>query len=135
MSTLRLRSHLAPTPRHRWRPMLSLSGALIAARRGGAAVEPPRTAIWPNTPILEPENELDPVDLGSVSIFADSRSEPELLIAVGAWRFARIAGPLPGNPVPPTNDDLPRLTRYRQDVLIHEMLDLRINRTSGSHDA
>jgi hypothetical protein len=108
--------------------MLPLCGQLIHARWSGEAVWLPLGSIWPVGSILEPESATGHPEPGEVLLFADRRSEPELLIPYGPTRFACRAGPLEGNPVLLIEDDLAQLVGRGREILLRGAMELRIDR-------
>jgi Protein of unknown function (DUF3830) len=124
----RLRWDLAPQSCTRLMQMLPLCGQVIHARWSGEAIWLPLGTNWPIGSILEPESATGHPAPGEVLLFADRRSEPELLIPYGPTRFASRAGPLEGNPVLLIEDDLPQLVELGREILLHGAMELRIDR-------
>ena len=128
----RLRWDLAPQSCKRLMQMLSLRGQVIHARWSGEAIWLPLSTDWPIGSTLEPESATGHPEPGAVLLFADRRSEPELLIAYGTTRFASKAGPLEGNPVLFIQDDRPQLAELGREILMHGAMELRIDRPLGT---
>jgi hypothetical protein len=124
----RLRWDLAPQSCARLMQMLPLCGRVIHARWSGEAIWLPLGTNWPIGSILEPESATGHPAPGEVLLFADRRSEPELLIAYGTTRFASQAGALEGNPVLLIENDLPQLVERGREILLHGAMELRIDR-------
>jgi hypothetical protein len=112
--------------------MLPFRGGVIHARYSGEAIWSPLSTVWPNALTLEREHATGHPGPGEVLLFADRRSEPELLIPYGATRFASKAGPLEGNPVLLIQEDLPQLVECGREILMHGAMELRIDRPLGS---
>jgi Protein of unknown function (DUF3830) len=112
--------------------MLPFRGDVIHARWSGEAIWSPLSTVWPNASTLEREHATGHPTPGEVLLYADRRSEPELLIAYGETRFASKAGPLEGNPVLLIQEDLARLVDCGREIHIHGAMELRIDRPLGS---
>ena len=112
--------------------MLPFRGGVIHARYSGEAIWSPLSTVWPNAVTLEREDAMGHPEPGEVLLFADRRSEPELLVPYGATRFASKAGPLEGNPVLLIQEDLPQLVECGREILMHGAMELRIDRPLGS---
>lgn len=123
---------LAPQSCKRLTAMLPFRGDVIHARWSGEAIWSPMSTVWPDPSTLEREHATGYPEPGEVLLFADRRSEPELLIAYGETRFASKAGPLEGNPVLLIREDLPRLVECGHEILMHGAMELLIDRPSGS---
>ena len=67
-------------------------------------------------------------------MFAGEQSEPELLIAYGACRFACKSGALAGNPVLTIDDGLAQLAALGLRVLWRGATVLTIRLTDGTRD-
>jgi hypothetical protein len=128
----RLRWDLAPKSCKTLTTMLPFCGDIIHARWSGEAIWLPLTSVWPKASILEREHPTGNPEPGEVLLFADARSEPELLIAYGTTRFSSKAGPLEGNPVLLIQNDLPQLVERGREILMHGAMELRIDRPLGS---
>lgn len=128
----RLQWDLAPQSCKRLTAMLPFRGGVIHARYSGEAIWSPLSTVWPNALTLEREHATGHPEPGEVLLFADRRSEPELLIPYGATRFASKAGPLEGNPVLLIQEDLPQLVECGREILMHGAMELRIDRPLGS---
>lgn len=108
--------------------MLPFRGHLIHARWSGEAIWSPLSTVWASRSILEPEHATGQPEPGEVLLFPGGRSEPELLFAYGATRFASKAGPLEGNPVLRIQDDLAQLMELGRAILLLGAMELRIDR-------
>jgi Protein of unknown function (DUF3830) len=123
----RLQRNLAPLSCRRLTQMLPLCGQAIHARWSGEAIWLPLGTNWPAGSILEPESATGRPEPGEVLLFAGPSSEPELLIAYGATRFACKAGPLEGNRVLLIQDDLSQLAECGREILQRGAMELRID--------
>ena len=128
----RLQWDLTPQSCERLTGMLPFRGNVIHARWSGEAIWSPLSAIWPNASTLEPEHATGYPKPGEVLLFADRRSEPELLIPYGETRFASKAGPLEGNPVLLIQENLAWLVECGREILMHGAMELRIDRPLGN---
>jgi len=99
-------------------------GYVIHARWSGEALWSPLAAVWPPGAFLLPENATGNPQPGDILLFAGQKSEPELLIAYGACRFASRAGPLQGNPVLTIDDRLAQLVEQGHKILWRGAMDL-----------
>ena len=122
-----LRRDLAPQSCRCLERLLPLCGELIHARWSGEACWSPLAAVWPEGLLLPRENATARPEPGELLLFAGGTSEPELLLAYGAVRFASGAGPLEGNPVLTINDRMDRLAELGREILRHGVADLRID--------
>jgi hypothetical protein len=118
---------LAPLSCRRLTQMLPLSGQVVHARWSGEAIWLPLGTNWPDGSILGPESATALPDPGEVLLFAGPGSEPELLVAYGATRFACKAGPLEGNRVLLIQDNLSQLAECGREILLRGAMELRID--------
>jgi hypothetical protein len=124
----RLRWDLAPQSCERLTAMVPFRGDVIHARWSGEAIWSSLSTVWPNASMLEREHATAHPEPSEVLLFADGRNEPELLnlwclpISRARW------GPLEGNPVLLSQEDLPQLGERGRAILILGAVELRIDR-------
>jgi hypothetical protein len=105
---------------------LPYEGKIIHARWSGEAMWSPLRKIWPDSLMLREECSTRYPKPGQLLLYAGQDSEPEILIAYGATRFASRYGMLAGNPVLTLVERLEELAQIGESLLETGASTLRI---------
>lgn len=119
----RLRTDLAPRSCAWLAARLPLRLKLLHARWSGEACWAPLGDVDPRLPHEDATGFPAP---GEAVLYAGGVSEPEILIAYGAARFASKAGALAGNPIISIVDGRDRLAAIGRTILWQGAMDLEI---------
>lgn len=126
-----LRRDLAPLACAHLERLLPYRGKIIHARWSGEALWSPLEAVWPTKRVVPPENSTASPAPGQILLYSGETSEPELLLAYGAVRFACRAGSIAGNPVLTIQGRRARLAELGREVLWRGAMDLWLECTES----
>lgn len=122
----RIESPLASASYRALTQLLPYRASVLHVRWSGEAMWSPLRAAWPAESRLPEENATAQPRPGQILLYAGAQSEPEILVAYGATRFACVAGPLLGNPILTIVDRLDELAQVGRSLLEHGAATLRI---------